>query len=101
MLAFTQTLAGELTGTGVRLQICLPGRVSTEFHLMHGHDVSKLPPAMTAEDVVTASLSALAHNEAVCIPQLADPALFDAVTEAQRGVFHASAMQTALAQRYR
>lgn len=100
ILAFTQALAGELSGTGVDVQACLPGRVSTEFHVAHGIDTSKLPPAMTAEDVVTASLSALSHREIVCIPALADPALFSEVTEAQIKLFRNSAMQPVLAERY-
>jgi len=101
ILAFTQALAGELEGTGVDdVQACLPGRVSTEFHVAHGIDTSKLPPAMTAEDVVTASLSALSRHEIVCIPALADPALFGELTEAQIKVFRNSAMQPILAERY-
>jgi short-subunit dehydrogenase len=100
ILAFTQALAGELNGTGVYVQVCLPGRVSTEFHVAHGIDTSKLPPAMTAEDVVAASLSALSRQEIVCIPALADPALFGQLTEAQIALFRNSAMQPALAERY-
>jgi short-subunit dehydrogenase len=100
ILAFTQALAGELNGTGVGVQVCLPSRVSTEFHVMHGIDTSKLPPAMTAEDVVTASLSALAKQEVVCIPALSDPALLGEVTEAQIKLFRTSAMQPVLAERY-
>jgi uncharacterized protein len=68
MLAFTQALAGELTGTGVRVQVCLPGRVATEFHSLQGIDTSKLPPTMTSEDVVTASLAGLAQDEILCVP---------------------------------
>ena len=101
MLAFTQALAGELGGTGVHVQVCLPGRVATEFHVAHGIDTSKLPPAMSADDVVTASLAALAQNEVVCIPGLSDPALFGQLSEAQVKVFRASAMQAVLAERYR
>jgi short-subunit dehydrogenase len=100
ILAFTQALAGELEGTGVDVQACLPGRVSTEFHVAHGIDTSKLPPAMTAEDVVTASLSALTRREVVCIPALANPTLFSELTDAQIKVFRSSAMQPTLAERY-
>jgi short-subunit dehydrogenase len=32
MLAFTQTLAGELRGTRARVLVCLLGCVITEFH---------------------------------------------------------------------
>lgn len=101
IVAFTQALAGELGGTGVRVQVCLPGRVNTEFHTAHGIDTSKLPPAMTADDVVTASLAALARDEVVCIPALADPALYEDLTEQQLKVFRSSAMHPILAERYR
>ncbi len=100
ILAFTQALAGELTGTRVHVQVCLPGLVSTEFHVMHGIDTSKLPPAMTAEDVVTASLSALAREEVVCIPALANPVLFGEVTDAQIKLFRNAVMHPVLAERY-
>jgi len=101
MLAFTQAIAGELTGTGVRIQACLPSRVDTEFAILSGIDVSKLPPALTADDVVNASLTALEHDELVCVPSLADPKLFDGLTETQIKVFRAGAMQPVLAERYR
>ncbi len=32
LLAFTQSLAGELEGTGVHAMVCLPGMVESEFH---------------------------------------------------------------------
>jgi uncharacterized protein len=101
LLAFTQTLAGELKGSGVRAQVCLPGRVKTEFHAIQGLDVSRLPPAMTAEEVVTASLAAFARDELVCIPALPEPSLFDKVTEAQLAVFSAAGQRSSLAERYR
>jgi uncharacterized protein len=101
MLAFTQNLAGELCGTGVHVQVCLPGRVDTEFLADFGHDTTKLPPAMTAADVATASLAALGSEEVVCIRSLVDPELFDQVTNAQVAVFRTGAMQPALAERYR
>jgi short-subunit dehydrogenase len=101
ILAFTQALAGELKGTGVRVQVCLPGRVSTEFHVQHGIDTSKLPPAMTADDVVTASLAGLALEEVVCIPALPDPTQFVELEETQIRVFRSSAMHPTLAERYR
>jgi short-subunit dehydrogenase len=100
LVAFTQTLAGELKGSGVKVQVCLPGRVSTEFHAIQGLDVSRLPPAMKAEDVVAASLAALSRDELVCIPGLAEPSLFDQVTEAQRAVLAAAGPRPNLAERY-
>jgi uncharacterized protein len=85
----------------VRVQVCLPGRVDTEFHKLQNMDISALPPAMAARDVVAASLAALERNEVVCIPALAEASLFDALTEAQVKVFRAAVMRTAPAERYR
>jgi short-subunit dehydrogenase len=101
ILAFTQTLAGETRGTGVRVQVCIPGRIETDFHAAQGLDTSKQPPAMSAADVVAASLTALANNEIVCIPGLTDPKLWDALADAQLTVFRSAAMQATCAERYR
>lgn len=98
-VAFTQALAGELGGTGVTVQACLPGLVATEFHTIQGMDPSRMPPRMTASDVVAASLAALRRDEIVCIPGLEDAALFERLTEAQRAVL-SSANKPALASRY-
>ncbi len=101
LLAFTQALAGELIGTGVRVQVCLPGLVKTEFHTIQGIDISSHPPMMTADDLARASLSALARDETVCIPALADASLFDKITEAQVALLRTAAAQPRLAERYR
>jgi short-subunit dehydrogenase len=102
MLTFTQALAGELKGTGVRVQVCLPGRVDTEFHELQGIDTSKLPPMMSPEDIVTGALAGLAQGEVVCVPALADTGLLDRLKDAQLAVFRAAVLPTpALAQRYR
>jgi short-subunit dehydrogenase len=102
LIAFTQMLAGELKETGVKVQVCLPGVVTTEFH-------DFLPPearqrlqtmAMKAEDVVRASMSALARSEVVCVPGLDDAAALEAIGEAQRAVMSA-ANRPQLAARYR
>ena len=102
LLAFTQTLAGELTGTGVRVQVCLPSIVATEFHSLQGIDPTKIAAKLPAEDVVTASLADLARGEVACIPVLADLAVFDALGEAERALLRAGAFQNVvLAERYR
>jgi len=101
MLAFTQALGGELSGTGVKVQVCLPGRIKTEFHTSQGIDITKLPPMMSADDFVTASLAGLMENEVVCVPALADAAMFDRVAEAQVAVLRATHLQPVLAERYR
>jgi short-subunit dehydrogenase len=101
MLTFTQAIAGELNETGVGIQVCLPGRVSTEFHTSQGIDISKMPPMMTANDLVTASLAALARGEVVCVPALADTTLLDRIAETQVAIFTGAALQPVLAERYR
>jgi hypothetical protein len=42
MVAFTQALAGELKATGVRVQVCLPGMVHTEFHTVQDFDTNQI-----------------------------------------------------------
>ncbi len=98
-LAFTQTLAGELGKTRVKVQCCLPGLVATEFHTVQGVDMSRMP-RMSSADVVQACIAGLARGEVVCVPALEDAAVFDQVGEAQRAVLPA-ARQPAVAARYR
>lgn len=59
-----------------------------------------MPPPMSAEDVVTASLAGLARGEVTCVPGLEDPTLLDRLAEAQRAVLM-SANNPTLAARYR
>ena len=99
LVTFTQALAGELMGTGVTVQVCLPGLVVSEFHTVQGMDPSRMPPRMTAADVVAASLAALRRGEVACIPGLEDAAMLGRLTEAQRTVL-SSANRPTLASRY-
>ena len=99
-LTFTQVLAAELAGTPVRVSVCLPGVVKTEFHEVQGIDTSKMPPRMVPEDVARAALSALAKGELVCVPGLEDPAPLGQIEDAQRAAL-AAARNVQLATRYR
>jgi uncharacterized protein len=99
MVAFTQALSGELAGTGVAVQACLPGLVATEFHTVQGMDMS-VRPRMSAADVVTASLAALGQGEVLCVPTLDDASLLGRLADAQRAVLATSA-PAKLAARYR
>ena len=69
IVAFTRILATELAYTGVRAQVVCPGVVATDFNRGRGKAV---PFAMSAEDVVQASLAGLRLGETVCVPGLED-----------------------------
>jgi uncharacterized protein len=100
LVTFTQVLASELAETKVRVQVCLPGLVKTEFHEVQGLDTSKMPPRMAPEDVARASLAGLAQGEVVCVPALEDPAALQRIDEAERAVL-GFARTPELASRYR
>ena len=97
-VAMSQTLAAELAGTGVRVQVVCPGVVATEFHERQGMDLSAVP-RMSAADVVTASLRGLEIGEVVVAPGVEDTTLLDAVFAADLAAFGGQSPQ--LATRYR
>jgi short-subunit dehydrogenase len=68
--SFTESLAEELRGTDVRVQVCCPGFTHTEFQQRAGLDTSRIPASlwMTAEDVVQRSLDALDKGTVVFVP---------------------------------
>ena len=104
VVTFTQLLAGELEGTGVRAMVCCPGVVATEFHTVQGMDFSHMP-RMSSEDIVTAAMAGLEAGEVVCLPTVEDVSLFEDVSAAQRALFErpreAGADPTKIASRYR
>lgn len=106
VVTFTRTLAAELEGSPVTVQVVCPGLTATEFHLTQGdtsvpgeekvHDEGGMPP----EDVVDASLVALRDGETVCVPGLGDPAAVDALAAAERAL-RAGSQGGRIAGRYR
>ena len=99
-LTFTQVLAAELAGTPVRVSVCLPGVVKTEFHEVQGIDTSKMPPRMVPDDVARAALAGLAKGELVCVPGLEDTSALRQIDDAQRTALSA-ARNVEIASRYR
>jgi uncharacterized protein len=85
MVTFTQALAGELAGTGVRAMVCCPGVVKTEFHEVQGMDFSRVP-RMSSGDIVAATMAGLELGEVVCVPALEDASFVEKVGEAQRAL---------------
>src|SRR3954451_13266208 len=71
MVTWSRTLAAELADAPVRVQVLCPGYTATEFHMtndtrpVQGRAGEDQPFAMAAEDVVQASLVALAAGEVV------------------------------------
>ena len=100
--AFTETLASELVGTGVKVQALCPAVVRTEFHDVDGKPVMRPPnvPIMEPEDVVEASLAGLALGDVICSPALEDRSFIDREREARHAVFGAG-RGAELSSRYR
>ncbi len=98
IVTFTQLVAQEVHDHGIRVQVCCPGAVATEFHDVAG--VPRPPAAMSPEEVVTASLRALDAGEVVCVPGLEDPTVIERYHEAQREMLR-QGNRPELAERYR
>lgn len=67
---FSQGLANELDGTGVRVLALCPGFTRTEFHERAGLNMSAVPTFLwlEADKVVDQGLAALRRNAVVCVP---------------------------------
>jgi len=74
VFGFSQSLRKELAGTGVTVQVVLPGATATDLWKKAGKPVELLPReiVMSAEDMVDAALSGLDQGEFVTLPALPD-----------------------------
>ncbi|MFG1285729.1 SDR family NAD(P)-dependent oxidoreductase [Xanthobacter versatilis] len=98
VLGFSQSLRKELAGTGVGVQVVLPGATATAFWDAAGLPVDQLPQTwvMSAADLVDAALAGLDKGEFVTIPSLQDGAQWDAYEAARQAMLpHLSSAKVA------
>lgn len=65
LVSFTEALAQELKGTGVRVQACCPGSTDTAFHTTAGYAPKDPLSIDSPQEVVAASLAALSRGRVV------------------------------------
>jgi short-subunit dehydrogenase len=99
LVTFSEILAAEVAGTGVKVQVVCPGVVRSEFHTRQGIDMSQAA-RMEPDQVVAASLSDLAGGVVVSIPAMPEPSAKARFDEAAAGLL-AFARTTELPARYR
>jgi short-subunit dehydrogenase len=88
VVAFSQNLRKELEGTGVTVQVVLPGATATDFWEIAGRPVELLPQdiVMSSEDLVDSALIGLDRGEFATIPPLQDSALYEAYESAREAM---------------
>uniref|UniRef100_UPI000D39532E SDR family NAD(P)-dependent oxidoreductase n=1 Tax=unclassified Variovorax TaxID=663243 RepID=UPI000D39532E len=104
VMAFTRSLHSELAGTGVKVQLVLPGVTATD---LWSEGVSGVPLAaldrnsvMSTQDLVDAALAGLDNGEQVTWPSVEDAQLWDDFDRVRARLF--AATQTGYpASRYR
>ena len=99
LVTFTEILAAELVGSGVKIQVVCPGVVRSEFHSRQGIDMSQVP-RMEPDQIVTASLSDLERGVVVSIPAMPDESAKARFDDAASTLL-AVARRTELPERYR
>ncbi|BCL28301.1 SDR family NAD(P)-dependent oxidoreductase [Streptomyces aurantiacus] len=88
VVQFTQGVARDLAGSGVRLMVLCPGFVRTEFHERAGMGTDGIPGWMwlDADKVVTAALADLARGKSLSIPDPRYKALMGVAKVTPRGL---------------
>ncbi len=89
IMAFTRHMQLEAEGSGVRVQLLVSGVIATDFHAVAGNDLSNFPAdrIMQPDELVAASLRALALAEPVCIPSLPDIRAWDDYVAAEAAIW--------------
>jgi short-subunit dehydrogenase len=101
VLSLTESLAGELENTGVKIQAVLPGLTRTEIFDRVGSSMDQLDQNMIMEvgDLVDAALAGFDQGELITIPSLADRSLY-ATFETARGELRPHLSRNTPAPRY-
>ncbi|PPS79424.1 SDR family NAD(P)-dependent oxidoreductase [Streptomyces sp. MH60] len=88
VVQFTQGVAKDLAGSGVRLMALAPGFVRTEFHERAGMGTDNIPNWMwlDADNVVAAGLADLSRGKSVSIPDPRYKTLMGAAKLVPRGL---------------
>ena len=87
-MQFTQGVAKDLAGSGVRLMALAPGFVRTEFHERAGMGTDNIPNWMwlDADNVVAAALADLSRGKSLSIPDPRYKTLMGAAKLVPRGL---------------
>jgi len=89
LIGFTESLHVALMGTGVHVQVLVPGSTVTEFHSRLGADFTKDQRRwMRPEEVVDKSLGALGTTQVVCIPGLRQRLIVTLVSAMPRPIYY-------------
>ncbi|WP_435200734.1 SDR family NAD(P)-dependent oxidoreductase [Janibacter sp. GS2] len=89
---FSESLAGQLSGTGVAVTALLPGYVRTEFHERAGIDKGDRsgPFWLEASDLVRTALAAAESGKVICVPSLQYRAVVGVVRHLPRAMLRSS-----------
>lgn len=101
-LHFSRALQREVEGSGIRVQVVLPGPVRTEFFEASGVDSALFPQEsfVDADDLVRAALVGLDMGELVCIPTLPDMAAWEDEAARGQGLRNAAGLRGVISDRY-
>ena len=88
VLAFSQNLRNELEGTGVKVQVVMPGATATDFWDLSGRSLEELPSGivMSSEDLVDSALIGFDRGEFATIPALQDAGLYETYEAARQAM---------------
>jgi len=88
-ISFTESLHVALMGTGIRVQVLIPGFTVTEFHSRLGADFTKAQRRwMQPEEVVDKSLRALGKAQVLCLPGFRHRLIVKLVSAIPRPVYY-------------